>query len=65
MMENPLVDDFYAAIMNWDLTLADVKMLCRNSIESSGLAEDEKQQLLHKWEKDWDAFVEKELAAGE
>ena len=65
MMENPLVDDFYAAIMNWDLDLADVKMLCRNSIESSGLAEDEKQQLLDKWEKDWDAFVEKELAVGE
>ncbi len=38
--------------MNWDLELADVKMLCRNSIESSGPAEDEKQQLIDKWERD-------------
>ena len=37
--------------MNWDLTFADVKMLCRNSIGSSELEEDEKQQQLDKWEK--------------
>ena len=62
MVENPLVDDFYAAIMNWDLTLADIKMLCRNSLEASGLPDDERQELLEKWDKDWDAFVDKELS---
>ena len=57
MTEHPLVDDFYAVVMNWNLSLADLKVLCRNSILYSGLSMEEITQLLSAWETQWDEFI--------
>lgn len=52
-----MVGDFYAVILSWDLGIGDIKMLCRNAIEYSGLPEEEKDVLINKWEKDWEEFI--------
>ena len=57
MTEHPLVDDFYAVVMNWNLSLADLKVLCRNSILYSGQSMEEITQLLSAWETQWDEFI--------
>ena len=57
MSESPLVDDFFAAIMCWDLSLGDIKALCRNSITYSGLPDDEKDSLMRAWEAQWAEFI--------
>ena len=57
----PLVDDFYTAILCWDLSLADIKSICRNSITYSGLSQKEIDRLMNSWIKKWDSFVEKQL----
>ncbi len=57
MTPEPLTDDYYAAILCWDLNLSNIKDICRRSIEDSGLSESEKQTLMNAWERDWDAFV--------
>ena len=56
--ENPA---YYAAILNWDLSLADIKLLCHNSLTHGGLSEEETKEMLKDWEKDWAAFVEKSI----
>ena len=66
MSRAPMVDDFYAAILCWDLGLGDIKAICRNSISYSGLSEGENNRLMAAWERQWDEFVkdmirEKEL----
>ena len=57
-----LVDDFYAATLCWDMTLADIKALCRNSINYSSLSQEDKMSLMAAWETQWDAFVKAQLA---
>ena len=57
-----LVDDFYAATLCWDMSLADIKALCRNSITYSSLSQEEKKALMAAWETQWDAFVKAQLA---
>ncbi len=52
-----LVDDFFAAIVCWDLNLDEVKQLCMNSIQYSGLDDVQKKRLQESWEKEWDRFV--------
>lgn len=54
----PLTDDYYSVILSWNLGIAEIKELCRNSIVYAGLPEDETQALLAKWETDWNTFVE-------
>ena len=56
------MDDFYAATLCWDMTLADIKALCRNSINYSSLSQEEKMSLMTAWETQWDAFVKAQLA---
>ena len=58
MARAPMVDDFYAAILCWDLNLGDIKAICRNSITYSGLSEKEINRLMSAWEKQWKDFVE-------
>ena len=58
MARAPMVDDFYAAILCWDLNLGDIKAICRNSITYSGLSEKEINRLMLAWEKQWKDFVE-------
>ena len=57
-----LVDDFYAATLCWDLSLADLKALCRNSITYSSLPREEKNELMAAWEDQWGAFIKAQLA---
>ena len=53
-----LTDDYFAAVMCWDLGLDDLKRLAENSIKYSGLSDAEKERLTENWQKDWDAFIE-------
>lgn len=57
LAREPLTDDFYAVILSWNLGIAEIKELCRNSILYGGLPQDDTEALLAKWEKDWNAFV--------
>ena len=57
MTPEPLTDDFYSAIMCWDLSLKDIKTLCRRSIEVGALSQSETDALIAAWERDWDEFV--------
>ena len=59
-----LTDDFFAAIVCWDLGLAEIKQLCLNSILYSGLDELQKEELMQSWQKQWDAFLNDLEAAG-
>lgn len=52
-----LVDDYFAAIVCWDLSIAEVKQLSYNAIYYSGLSEDKKAQAIEDWNKRWDNFV--------
>ena len=55
---NALADDYFAAVMCWDCGLAELKIFAKNSVEYSGLSDDEKSKIMEKWQKDWDAFIE-------
>lgn len=61
MSRSPMVDDFYAAIVCWGLSLGDIKAICRNSIIYSGLSDKEIERLLKSWNSRWDSFVQKQL----
>ncbi len=52
--EEPLTGDLLAVAVGWDLSLEDVRQLCRNSIEYSFLEPASKSRLLDYWEKAWD-----------
>lgn len=58
MTPEPLTDDFYAAILCWDLSIADLKAICRRSISGSGLSNAEKDLMMKAWEAGWDQFIE-------
>ena len=51
--EEPLTGDLLAVAVGWDLSLEDVRQLCRNSIEYSFLEPASKSRLLDYWEKAW------------
>ncbi len=51
--EEPLTGDLLAVAVGWDLSLEDVRQLCRNSIEYSFLEQASKSRLLDYWEKAW------------
>ena len=61
MANAPLVNDFYAAILCWDLNLADIKSICLNSILYSGLSQSEIDRLKNAWQNKWDNLVTKQL----
>ena len=61
MTRAPMVDDFYAAILCWDLSLGDIKAICRNSITYSGLSEKENTRLMNAWEDRWNTFVSRQI----
>jgi len=56
-----LCDDFFAAIVCWDLTLSDVKQLCINSILYAGIDRRQKSELIAAWKTEWQRFVQKQL----
>ena len=57
-----LTDDFFAAALCWDLSIADLKQLAINSIMYSGLDAYEKRTLLAAYNQKWNEFVETALA---
>lgn len=52
-----LVDDFFAAIVCWDIGLAEIKHLCINSIMYSGLDRNSKILLMKKWHEQYKVFI--------
>ena len=58
MTPEPFTDDFYAATLCWDLSIADLKAICRRSISGSGLSDAENDRLMKAWEADWNQFIE-------
>lgn len=61
-MENEtLTDDFFAAVVGWNLDLSDLKQLGINSILYSGLDDSEKYAALGNYNKLWNRFVEETL----
>ncbi len=58
MTQRPQVDDFFAAILSWNLNLGDIKALCRNSIQYACLTLEETDRLMQVWESQWNNFVE-------
>lgn len=54
-----LVDDYFAAIICWDLGLAEIKHLCINSIMYSGTDSSSKQELMKNWHISWLSFIKK------
>lgn len=53
--------DFWSVYMAWELDLAALKKLCKNSLDYGALSPAEKAQALAGWEDKWMAFVEKAL----
>jgi len=53
--------DFWSVALAWELDLAALKKLTRNSIEYAALTEVEKAQAMKVWEQRWDKFVEDAL----
>ena len=53
-----LTDDFFAAIVCWDLGLAEIKQLCMNSITYSCLDDVQKEELMQSWNEQWEAFLD-------
>ena len=52
-----LADDFFAAIVCWDLSLAEIKQLCMNSITYSCTDDVQREELMKSWEQEWEAFL--------
>ncbi len=50
--------DFWEALIAWNLSLADLKKLARNSITYSGLDSQSKSNLMNHWTREWDKFIE-------
>lgn len=56
-----LTDDWFAVILSFDLSVAEIKQLCLNSILYSGVSKKEKTKLLSAWEKQWTDFVNESI----
>ena len=52
-----LTDDFFAAVICWDLTISEIKLLCMNSITYSSLCDDHKNFLFKRWRESWESFI--------
>jgi len=57
-----LTDDFFAAALCWDLSIADLKQLAINSITYSGLDNVEKRTLMKAFHRKWNEFTDEALA---
>jgi len=55
----PLVDDFFVAAAYWDLSLGEIRNICRNSIHYSFLPNDMKRDLLKYWRKEWRGYIKR------
>jgi len=55
---NGVTADWMAAVLAWDLTLADLKQLILNSIEDAAMTNDERTDLMDRWQTEWDRFIQ-------
>ena len=58
MEHGTLTDDFFAAILCWDLGVAQIRQLCENSIRCSTLDASRREALMRAWEKQWACFLD-------
>lgn len=56
-----LVDDYFAGIICWDLSIAEVKQLSYNAINYSSLSKDQKTQAMKDWNDRWNDFINSQL----
>jgi adenosine deaminase CECR1 len=49
--------DWVAVTLAWDLTLGDIKRLIVNSIEDAAMTDQERAELMTRWQTQWDAFI--------
>ena len=61
MERSTLTDDFFAAVVGWNLSLADLKQLGINSILYSGLEREEKYASLRSYSVLWNDFINEML----
>lgn len=54
-----LTYDLWAAVVAWDLNLADIKQLCLNSLEKSAMNAEELAAAKSRWQCTWESFVTK------
>ena len=64
MEHETLTDDFFAATIGWDLSLADIKQLGINSLMYSGLDSHEKTKALKAYNTLWNRFIDDVLENG-
>ena len=50
--------DYTYVFAAWELNLADLKQLCKNSLEFSTISEEEKSHLIPLFELKWNKFLE-------
>ena len=62
MERSTLTDDFFAAVVAWDLSLTDLKQLAINSLQYSGLDPVTKTEALKAFDRAWRSFVRTVLA---
>ena len=60
-----LTDDFFAAIVCWDLGVAEIKQLCMNSVKYSCVDDTQKDELMKNWEDQWNTFLDYDVDKSE
>ena len=61
MTPGPLVDDFYSAVLCWNLSINDIREICERSIRAGGLPEEDTDYLLQVWRRAWNDFCTEQL----
>ena len=57
MEDVPLTEDYFAAVLSWDLSLPEIRQIVENSILFSGLSLEEINGLQNILDQQWDAFI--------
>ena len=57
MEDYPLSEDYFAAVLSWDLSLQEIRQIARNSILYCDLSEAEQDGLMSAWEDQWQDFI--------
>lgn len=55
---NGLSYDFFIAAVYWDMSLAELKKFCVNSIKYSAVTEREREEMMNRWSQRWDDFID-------
>lgn len=55
---NGLSYDFFIAAVYWDMSLAELKKFCVNSIKYSAVTDPEREEMMNRWAQRWDDFID-------